>query len=100
MLRVFIRGGLGLAVALTVGGCTAHEERIQPETRLITVDHAVRVPPGVVRYCWEEPIVQFEPNGPGLDIESAWYHPSYIAVREVRQGRWRPCRPVPSEVTG
>ena len=48
-------------------------------------------PPGVVRYCWEEPMVEFEPNGPGVDVDGHWYHPFYLAVREVRSGRWRPC---------
>ena len=64
------------------------------------VDRPAQVPPGAVRYCWEEPIVQIEPNGAGLDGDGIWYHPSYMAVRQVRQGRWRPCRPVPSEVKG
>lgn len=48
-------------------------------------------PPGVVRYCWEEPLVIREEQRPGLDINRQWYHPSYTAVRQVRSGRWRPC---------
>ena len=63
-------------------------------------ERPARIPSGTVRYCWEEPIVDFEANGPGVDIEGHFYHPSYLAVREVRQGRWRPCRPVPSEIDG
>lgn len=58
------------------------------------------IPPGVVRYCWEEPIVEFQENGPGLDSDKRWYNPSYTAVRMVKQGRWRPCKSVPSEVKG
>ncbi|MFN8391985.1 MAG: hypothetical protein U0136_16970 [Bdellovibrionota bacterium] len=88
-----------LALALCAGtGCAKH--RITPETQYLSEDHAARVPAGVVRYCWEEPMVQLEPNGPGVDAEGYWYHPSYLAVREVRQGKWRPCRPVPSELKG
>lgn len=71
-----------------------------PETRYVVVDRAAEIPPGVLRYCWEEPLVQFERNGPGLDAEGEWYHPFYVAAREVRQGRWRPCGPVESEVRG
>jgi len=73
---------------------------ITPETQYIAYEEPARVPAGVIRYCWEEPMVQLEPNGPGLDDEEHWYHPSYLAVREVRQGKWRPCRQVPSEVKG
>ena len=80
-------------------GCSS-EQRIVPETRYLAMEQASPVPAGVVRYCWEEPIVSLEPNGPGLDDRGEYYHPSYLAVREVRQGRWRPCRPVPSEVKG
>lgn len=52
-----------------------------------------RIPKGVVRYCWEEPMVEFEPNGPGIDATGNWYNPHYLAVREVRMGKWRPCSP-------
>jgi hypothetical protein len=98
----------GLALSLILGasavlsGCAAKEEPAPPVsvTRYVAIDQPAPVPPGVVRYCWEEPIVQFERNGPGLDVEGTWYHPFYIAVREVRQGRWRPCEPVKSEVKG
>ena len=85
-------------VAAGAFGC--NNNRINPETEYLTTEVPARVPPGVVRYCWEEPIVQLEPNGPGLDAEGRWYHPSYLAVREVRQGKWRPCLAVPSEVKG
>lgn len=94
-----ILGGLFLA-ALPCAITACGPSRITPETQYVSVEHPARVPVGVVRYCWEEPMVEFEPNGPGLDAEGKWYRPSYLAVREVRQGRWRPCRPVPSEVKG
>ena len=85
---------------LAAGAIGCSSERITPETEYLAMELPARIPPGVVRYCWEESMVQLEPNGPGLDEEERWYHPSYLAVREVRQGRWRPCRPVPSEVKG
>ena len=62
------------------------------------VSKAAPVPEGVVRYCWEEPMVDIQKYNPGLDSDGAWYHPAYHAVREVRQGRWRPCEAVESEV--
>ncbi len=88
--------------SLGIIGCSSAppKEVMVPETRYVVVDRPAQIPPGVVRYCWEEPLVEFERNGPGLDADGHWYHPFYIAVREVRQGRWRPCRPVESEVRG
>lgn len=83
-----------------VVGCSSNEGRIRPETRYVVYDKPATVPPGVVRYCWEEPMVQLEQNGPGLDSDERYYRPAYVAVREVKQGRWRPCRNVPSEVKG
>jgi hypothetical protein len=88
-----------LLLSQGISGCTT-KVGITPETQYIAFEEPARTPAGVVRYCWEEPMVQLEPNGPGLDEEERWYHPSYLAVREVRQGKWRPCRPVPSEVKG
>lgn len=54
-------------------------------------------PEGIVRYCWEEPIAVYQEQGPGLDPDGTWYHPSYTAVRKARQGRWRPCQEIVSE---
>ena len=95
--RLTAAGSL-LLLAVLVSGCS--DKRIVTETRYLSVEQPARVPAGVVRYCWEEPMVQLEPNGPGLDDAGHWYHPSYLAVREVRQGRWRPCKGIPSEVKG
>lgn len=67
-------------------------------TYVMSAEPPARVPAGVERYCWEEPMVELEPTRPGIDSSGHWYHPSYLAVREVRQGRWRPCREVKSEV--
>ncbi len=94
--------GLVMTAFFVLAGCSEKKVPglVTPETREVVFDKPVPVPPGVVRYCWEEPMVQFEPNGPGLDVDRRWYRPSYIAVREVKQGRWRPCTKVPSEVKG
>ncbi|MCB0322084.1 MAG: hypothetical protein KDD69_00890 [Bdellovibrionales bacterium] len=91
---------LGLTAVTAFAGCWGNSGHVVPETRFVTVEKPANVPPGVVRYCWEEPIVQFEPEGPGVDAEGRWYSPAYVAVREVRQGRWRPCRPMLSELRG
>ncbi len=47
------------------------------------------VPPGVVEYVWEEPMVDVVDVPPGLDPEGRYYRPGHQAVVEVRQGRWR-----------
>ena len=91
--------GLGV-FCLYLSACSSGKKQLSPETRYVVVEQAAPVPPGVVRYCWEEPMVELERNGPGLDAEGEWYHPYYVAVREVRQGRWRPCRPMRSEIKG
>jgi hypothetical protein len=48
-------------------------------------------PEGAKQMCWEEPKVAIEKQGPGVDEQGHWYHPSYDAVREVKMGRWVPC---------
>lgn len=53
-------------------------------------------PSGIVRYCWEEPMVKYEHNRPGVNSENTWYQPAHVAVREVRSGRWRPCEKISS----
>ena len=60
--------------------------------RYVVVGEEPTPPEGVVRYCWEEPIVKREKQGPGLDTEGKWYKPAHVAVREVRMGKWRPCK--------
>ena len=102
--RNILRQSSCLAALFATGcwasGCASPFGYVKPETRYVALEQPAPVPPGVVRYCWEEPMVQLEPNGPGVDTDNKWYHASYIAVREVKQGRWRPCRPVESELTG
>lgn len=44
--------------------------------------------PGVVKYTWEEPIVDVVTVPPGLDPEGHYYRPAHEEIREIRQGRW------------
>ena len=55
------------------------------------------VPAGVVAMCWEEPMVKVETQAPGISPDGAWYHPHYKSVREVKEGRWRPCKKIASK---
>ncbi len=85
---------IAAAVSCAVIGCSpsavsTSEPEVVDKTQYVVA--AAPVPPGVVRYCWEEPMVTKEPNGPGLNSEGTWYSPSYKAVRMVRGGKWRPC---------
>jgi hypothetical protein len=105
MLQKFaILKRIGLPIFLILGmtscGKSHFSNASEAQTVYVGYDSAQPIPPGVVRYCWEEPIVEFQENGPGLDTEKKWYVPSYVAVRMVKQGKWRPCRNVPSEVRG
>jgi hypothetical protein len=50
-----------------------------------------KVAEGTEEYCWDEPRVKEERNGPGVDLDGHWYHSPHVAVREVKMGRWRPC---------
>ena len=65
------------------------------EPRAVTLVDVRELPPGKVpgvnRYCWEEPKVIQESNGPGLTPDGAYYQPAYTALREVKQGRWKNC---------
>lgn len=100
--RVFclaVFSGLSVGCSATTELAPAQSEplaidAINTEMREETLAVGNRVPAGVVRYCWEEPMVEFEPNGPGVDAGGKWYNPYYLAVREVRMGKWRPCKPV------
>jgi hypothetical protein len=94
--------GAGLLLVCVVSGCGKSHFTESPELQTVYVayDSPQPIPPGVVRFCWEEPVVEFQENGPGLDADRKWYVPSSVAVRMVKHGRWRPCNPVPSEVKG
>ncbi|HQH26211.1 MAG TPA: hypothetical protein PLP17_02355 [Oligoflexia bacterium] len=100
-LRLEMKLLIAAAAVLVLSGCSKDTSgMVVPETRHVVFDRPAPIPPGAVRFCWEEPMVQYEPNGPGLDVEGRWYAPSYIAVRKVKDGRWRPCQPVLSEIKG
>jgi len=69
-------------------GC--HRNRA-PITQTEVVYETPPPPEGTEKYCWQEPKVVIEKNGPGVDEQGHWYHPPYNAVREVKMGRWVPC---------
>ncbi|MBL7663138.1 hypothetical protein JNK13_10350 [bacterium] len=87
---------LSLCALVTLSGCS-RTASCPPGTpggpTVITVVNDAPIPPGTTQYCWEEPIVETEENGPGLDQDGFYYKPRHTAVREVRQGKWRPCAP-------
>ena len=76
-------------------GCSK-EPPLEPEVIVIKKTEVRSIPApapeGVVRYCWEEPMVSVENRKSGLDSKAQWYRPAHIAVRKVREGRWRPCQ--------
>jgi hypothetical protein len=83
-------------IVVSVSGCGG--SKVQPvkvtleeDARSQYVVLPAEVPQGVVRYCWEEPMVAREHNGPGLNTEGTFYSPAYTALRQVRGGKWRPC---------
>jgi hypothetical protein len=79
---------IGLLLPL-VSGCGTRTPKI------VTQVDVTELPPGKVpgvnRYCWEQPKVKREANGPGLNADGTYYQPAYTAVREVKQGRWKNC---------
>lgn len=87
-----------LLSACATKSIVAGEENVQ--TVYVGYNAEAPVPPGVVRYCWEEPVVEFQDNGPGLNGDKTYYQPSHVAIRMVKQGRWRPCAAQPSEIRG
>ena len=88
-------------VSLLLFSCSSSSKTVVvPQTKHIVQQKAAVIPPGAVRYCWEEPMVEFEQNSPGLDSDGRFYRPAYTAIREVKQGRSRPCRVAKSEVKG
>jgi len=80
-----------------LSSCSAKKNvQVVEETQYIEA-RVPEEPEGVARYCWEEPIAVYQEQGPGVDADGHWYHPSYTAVRKARQGRWRPCQEITSE---
>jgi len=74
------------------------EENVQ--TVYVGYNDQAPIPPGVLRFCWEEPVVEYQDNGPGLNGDKTYYQPSHVAIRMVKQGRYRPCRAQASEIRG
>ncbi len=93
-------------VVLAVVGSTCFvncSSKLDPEKEYVDyyyVGQPAQPPSGVLRYCWEEPIVDYESQGPGVRDEGRWYNPSAVVVRQVRAGRWRPCETRPDESKG
>ncbi|MCC6934044.1 MAG: hypothetical protein IT292_12470 [Deltaproteobacteria bacterium] len=85
----------GMSLALT--SCSP-SNIAEPDTARVIYEPTP--PEGVVRYCWEEPIVDEEKVDAGLDSEGKWYNPGHVAIREVRMGKWRPCREITSRTYG
>ena len=100
MFKVCFKSTGLVLISLLLFSCSSAKKGIVPQTKYIVQQKAAVIPPGVVRYCWEEPMVEFEQNSPGLDSDGRFYRPAYVAIREVKQGRWRPCREPKSEVKG
>lgn len=84
-----------LTLLISVCGCSINQQAA-PEK----IIQEATPPEGVIRYCWEEPIVDQQKVDAGLDMDGHWYRPGHIAVREVRMGRWRPCREITSRTYG
>jgi hypothetical protein len=87
-------------LSLTLAGCSS---KLDPDREYVDYYYSGRPaqpPSGVLRYCWEEPIVDYESQGPGVREEGRWYYPSAVVVRQVRAGRWRPCEVRPDESKG
>ena len=84
----------GLSV-LALSACSSSSDKHPRNQQVFQVavgSEPAVAPSGVVRYCWEEPMVQREHINAGLDQEGKWYNPSHVQVRQVRGGKWRPCR--------
>jgi len=98
------RKSLPLLALIAVSACSS--AKVEPlkvsleEPRSQYVVVPAEVPKGVVRYCWEEPMVAYEHNGPGLNSEGTFYSPAYSAMRQVRGGKWRPCDTVDAVTDG
>lgn len=88
---------------LLTAGCTSGKTEPDPKREnydYYFVGQPAKPPAGVVRYCWEEPLVEYQAREPGLKDGGRWYHPSALIVRQLRAGRWRPCEPLLDESKG
>ena len=96
-MKFWLRNICLVAGLCLVTSCTTKKVELPVEPVEYIEARVPNEPEGIVRYCWEEPIAVYQEQGPGLDPDGTWYHPSYTAVRKARQGRWRPCQEVVSE---
>ena len=69
---------------VSLASCSA--KTVQPAPEIVVVNS---LQPGVVRYVWEEPVVDVIDVPPGLDPDGIYYRPAHKEVVEVRQGRWQ-----------
>lgn len=74
-----------LLLVLILGACS--RTQVIREEVMVREDHT-RVPPGVVEYIWEEPMVEVIDVPPGVDPSGTYYMPAHQAVVEIKQGRW------------
>jgi len=88
-----MKRSLLLPAVMLLAAC-AREPQPIIETSLMEpiVGAPAPAPEGTVRYCWEEPKVVRQKEGPGVNTEGTWYKPSHYAVREAKMARWVPCR--------
>ena len=91
---------IALLLSCLLFGCSSSLDQDREYVDYYYVGHQAQTPAGVVRYCWEEPLVEYESQGPGVREEGRWYYPSAVVVRQVRSGRWRPCETQPDESKG
>lgn len=80
----------GCAIALVITGCSASTPKTIIEVKQVDApqQYAQEIP-GVVKYIWEQPMVDVIDVPPGLDPEGIYYRPSHQSVVEIRQGRWQ-----------
>ena len=94
---IFYNGFIMLLLSLVIGlsSCSSKEHLPVYEDRenidFVYVGHNPPVPDGVQRYCWEEPVVEVQQQGPGVNSAGTSYYPSSVVARQVKKGRWRPC---------
>jgi hypothetical protein len=91
--------------AVLFGGlaCSSNETTVsKPNVPMyIGIEEVEPNPPeGVVKYCWEEPLVIEQKVNAGVNTDGKWYLPAHNSVNEVRMGRWRPCREMRSKAYG
>lgn len=80
-----------LICLLALVGCSTASKKSTETVKNVYVVEPASVPVATEQYCWEEPVVEYQQDGPGLDSAGEWYYPAYNAVRRVKGGTWVPC---------